>query len=101
MNIFVAKLNSRTNEISLRRLFDRFGEVASTRIITDRETGKSKGYGFVEMVNTKEAWNAIKELNDTEFEGSRITLKKSEPREQQGGNENGFKKRGRKRGDSF
>ena len=101
MNIFVAKLGSRTTEEGLKKLFDRFGEVTSIKIIIDRETGKSKGYGFVEMVNTKEAWSAINELNDSEFEGSRITLKKSEPRTQQGGGNYGNKKQGRVRGANY
>jgi RNA recognition motif-containing protein len=81
MNIFVAKLNSRTNNESLKDLFEEFGEVSSAKVIFDRETGNSKGYGFVEMPNEEEAIQAIEELNETEFEGNTIVVKKAKPKE--------------------
>ena len=85
MNIFVARLNYSTVEDSLREEFERFGEVSSAKIILDKFTGKSKGFGFVEMPNDDEAREAIKELNDTEFDGRVIVVKEAEPRESRGG----------------
>lgn len=81
MNIFVAKLNFDTQESDLRAAFEEFGEVTSANIITDKFTGRSKGYGFVEMPNDDEAQAAIDELNDTELDGRTIVVKKAEPRE--------------------
>lgn len=92
MNIFIAKLSSRTNDDSLKSLFEPFGEVTSARVIMDRETGYSKKYGFVEMDNDDEASEAIEKLNDTDFEGSTIIVKKARPKEDnQGG---GFRQGG-------
>ncbi|MEZ4827883.1 MAG: RNA-binding protein [Bacteroidia bacterium] len=82
MNIFVAKLNFDTLESSLQEAFEEFGEVSSVKIITDKFTGKSKGFGFVEMPNDEEGFNAIKELNNTELDGRTIVVKKAEPREE-------------------
>ncbi len=81
MNIFVAKLNFDTQESDLRHAFEEFGEVESIKIIMDKFTGRSKGYGFVEMPNDEEGQNAINELNDTDFDGRTIVVKKAEPRE--------------------
>ncbi len=93
MNIFIAKLSSRTNDDSLKSLFEPFGEVTSARVIMDRETGYSKKYGFVEMDNDDEASEAIEKLNDTDFEGSTLIVKKARPKEDnQGGG--GFRQGG-------
>ena len=80
MNIFVASLNFRTSEAELRQLFEEFGEVDSAKIMTDRVTGKSRGFGFVEMPDDEAAQNAINELNETEFDGRSIVVKKARPR---------------------
>ena len=80
MNIFVARLNYRTNEDSLQKLFENYGEVSSAKIIFDRIEGRSKGFGFVEMADDEAAQKAIDELNDTEFEGRQIVVKKANPR---------------------
>lgn len=85
MNIFVAKLNYDTREEDLRYAFEEFGEVSSAKIIMDKFTGRSKGFGFVEMPNDEEAMNAIDELNDSELDGRRIVVKKARPREDRGG----------------
>ena len=85
MNIFVAKLNFDTQESELRDLFEGFGEVDSAKIIMDKFTGRSKGFGFVEMPNDDEAKAAINELNNAEFDGRTIVVKKAEPRENRGG----------------
>ena len=80
MNIFVAKLSSRTKGEDLEKLFSQFGEVASAKVIFDRNSGFSKRYGFVEMPNEQEAFEAIDKLNDTELDGSQIVVKVSVPR---------------------
>ena len=85
MNIFVAKLNYDTQEDDLRAAFEEFGEVTSCNVITDKFTGKSKGFAFVEMPSDEEAHNAINALNDTDFDGRTIVVKKAEPRESRGG----------------
>ncbi|MBR9922989.1 MAG: RNA-binding protein [Bacteroidetes bacterium] len=85
MNIFVAKLNYQTEDNQLLELFEEFGAVDSAKIIMDRDTGRSKGFGFVEMPNDDEARNAIQELNDTEFDGRTIVVKEARPREDRGG----------------
>lgn len=85
MNIFVAKLSPTTGEDALRTLFEEFGEVSSAKVIFDRETGRSKGYGFVEMPDDNEGNSAISELNETTFENSTIVVKKARPKEAGGG----------------
>ena len=69
MNIYVANLSWNTNSDSLQELFSQYGEVTSAYIINDRETGRSRGFGFVEMPNDEEGQKAIDALNETEFEG--------------------------------
>ncbi|MCB0584469.1 MAG: RNA-binding protein [Phaeodactylibacter sp.] len=81
MNIFVAKLSYDTHEDTLRETFEEFGEVSSAKIIMDKFTGRSKGFGFVEMPNDDEAQAAINELNDSELDGRTIVVKKARPRE--------------------
>ena len=85
MNIFVAKLNFDTQEMDLQDAFEEYGTVDSVKIITDKFTGKSKGFGFVEMPDDQEAQAAIDGLNDQEFDGRTIVVKKAEPRENRGG----------------
>lgn len=84
MNIFAAKLSFDTQSDDLREAFEEFGEVSSASVITDKFTGKSKGFGFVEMPNDEEARKAITELNDSELDGRTIVVKKAEPREDRG-----------------
>ena len=81
MNIFVAKLNFDTRESELEDAFSEFGDIDSVKIIMDKFTGRSKGFGFVEMPNDDEGQNAINGLNDTELDGRTIVVKKAEPRE--------------------
>ncbi|MFO8000134.1 MAG: RNA-binding protein [Marinilabilia sp.] len=85
MNIFVAKLSSRTTNEDLEQMFGEFGEVTSAKVIMDRESGYSKRYGFVEMPNDDEANTAIESLDDKELDGSRIVVKKARPREEAAG----------------
>ena len=90
MNIFVAKLSYDTSEATLRDTFERFGEVESVKIIMDREQGRSKGFGFVEMPTEDEANDAINALNDTTLDGREIVVKESKPKDSGfGGNRGG------------
>jgi len=82
MNIFVAKLNYRTSSEALENLFSQYGEVVSAKVIMDRETGRSKGFAFVEMGSEDAGVAAIAGLNETDFEGQTIVCKKAEPRPQ-------------------
>lgn len=90
MNIFIAKLNFSTTSDSLRALFEEFGEVTSANVIVDRHTGRSKGYGFVEMANDDEAQRAIEGTDQTEFEERTIVVKKANPREERPRNNRRF-----------
>lgn len=85
MNIFVAKLNSNTTSETLNEIFSQFGEVASAKVIIDRETGNSKQFGFVEMNDDYAGLAAIERLNDSELDGRRIVVKKAVPKEEMGG----------------
>ncbi len=81
MNIFVTKLNYDTKEEGLKEAFEVYGQVDSVRIITDKFSGRSKGYGFVEMPDDEAAQSAIDGLNETELDGRTIIVKKAKPRE--------------------
>ena len=91
MNIYVANLSWNTNSDSLQELFSQYGEVTSAYIINDRETGRSRGFGFVEMPNDEEGQKAIDALNETEFEGKNIAISVARPRTERpaGGNRGG------------
>ncbi|MTI33458.1 RNA recognition motif domain-containing protein [Xanthovirga aplysinae] len=80
MNIFVARLSSNTNSDDLKAAFEQFGTVESAKVIFDRETGNSKCFGFVEMENENEAFEAIGALNESELDGRSIVVKKARPR---------------------
>lgn len=80
MNIFVARLNYDTRERDLRHAFEEFGDVDSVKIIMDRYTGQSRGFGFVEMTDDQEARAAISELNDDYLDGRKLVVKQAEPR---------------------
>jgi len=82
MNIFVAKLSSNTTSEDLRTLFEEYGEVSSANVITDRVTGYSKKFGFVEMKDDNEAHKAIKELDSCEYDNSEIVVKQARPKEE-------------------
>ncbi|GHV65563.1 hypothetical protein FACS1894199_06570 [Bacteroidia bacterium] len=75
MNIFVAKLSSLTRGKDLAALFEEYGTVNSAKVIFDRETGNSKCYGFVEMLNESEGVDAINALHESEFQGKPIIVK--------------------------
>lgn len=85
MNIYVGNLPFNLGEEDLKEIFEEYGEVATTKIISDKFSGRSKGFGFVEMENDDEANNAIKELNNAEVSGRNIKVNESKPRETSGG----------------
>ncbi|MDD2328405.1 MAG: RNA-binding protein [bacterium] len=84
MNIFVAGLSYQITDADLKELFEEYGEVSSAKIITDRETRRSKGYGFVEMSNDEEGQHAIEELNDAEYDGRTLSVSVARPRTEGG-----------------
>jgi len=77
--LYVGNLSFSTSEQSLQDKFAEFGEVESAKIITDRDTGRSKGFGFVEMATDEAAESAISALNGTEFEGRTLTVNEARP----------------------
>lgn len=85
MNIFVARLNFKTRREDLEQAFAQFGQVASAKIVKDRETGRSKGFGFVEMPNDDEGNKAIAALNETELDGRTIVVKPANQKGSGGG----------------
>lgn len=101
MNIFVASLDYGTQEDELRDIFEEFGTVDSVKIITDRDTGRSKGFGFVEMPNDDEANNAIAELNESDIHGRTIVVKEARPREDRRGGGGGGYNRNRGGGGGY
>jgi RNA recognition motif-containing protein len=82
MNIYVGNLSYGMSEDELRDAFGAFGEVSSVKILMDRETGRSRGFGFVEMPNKSEAETAITQLNGKELGGRALRINEARPREQ-------------------
>lgn len=74
MNMYVSNLSFHTGEDELRKLFEEFGIVKSAKLVTDRETGRSRGFGFVEMPSGEEAEQAIKKLQGKELEGRPMSV---------------------------
>ena len=81
MNIYVGNLPFETTEDNLHVTFAEYGEVTSARVITDRMTGRSRGFGFVEMANNNEAEAAIRALNGKDMGGRTLTVNEARPRE--------------------
>ncbi|NBL64653.1 RNA-binding protein [Flavobacterium sp. NST-5] len=82
MNIFVGSLPFRMEEADLRESFEAYGAVDSVKIVTDKVTGRSKGFGFIEMPNDDEALKAIEALNGSNMQGREVVVNKSEPKPQ-------------------
>jgi RNA recognition motif-containing protein len=78
--IYVGNLSFRTDESGLSDLFSQYGEVVSANIITDRETGRSRGFAFVEMADDAQALEAIEALNNQEYEGRQLNVSEARPR---------------------
>ena len=82
MRLYVGNLSFNTDETSLEQLFASVGPVASVHLVRDRETGRSRGFGFVEMADTNHGRAACDALNEREFEGRRLTVNEARPQEQ-------------------
>ncbi len=74
MNLYVSNLSFNTSDADLKKLFSQFGEVSSAKVITDRETGRSRGFGFVEMSSDTHANSAIKALDNKEVDGRAMSV---------------------------
>jgi len=80
MNIYVGNLLRETNENDLRQAFETYGQVTSAKIISDRETGDSRGFGFVEMPNNQEARSALSGLDGKDLQGRTLKVNEARPR---------------------
>lgn len=80
MNIFIGNLNYKVDEYDLQGIFEEYGVVKSAKVITDRMTGRSKGFGFVEMASEDDGKKAVEELNGGELEGRNIVVNEAKPR---------------------
>ncbi len=90
MNIYVGNLSPKTTEAELRQAFEAFGEVDTAKIIKDNITGRSRGFGFVEMPNLEQAQSAIAGMNGKDLDGSALTVNEAKPRESRGGGGRSF-----------
>lgn len=95
MNIFVGNLSRQTADADLRQAFEAFGAVSKATVITDKFSGESKGFGFVEMDNKSEAEAAISGLSGKELQGRTINVSEARPRPQGGGRDGGNRGGGR------
>lgn len=93
MNIYIAGLSFDTSDADLNELFKEYGEVSSAKVISDRESGRSRGFGFVEMANETEGQKAIDELNGAEYDQKVITVTLARPRTERPSN-GGYRDRG-------
>ena len=84
MNIFVGSLPFSVKETELKEFFEEYGEVTSVKIITDKFSGRSKGFGFIEMTDDESAQKAINELNGSELGGRKIVVNKAEEKKERG-----------------
>jgi RNA recognition motif-containing protein len=94
MKLYVGNLSYDTNEAELRELFTPFGEPDSARVITDRDTGRSKGFGFVEFSDNAQATAAMNALNGKEVNGRVLTVNEARPRNESSGSRGGGGSRG-------
>ena len=85
MNIYVGNLSYSSTEDAIRPLFEAHGEVTSVRLVTDRDTGRPRGFGFVEMANDEEARAAMSALDGQELDGRNLKVNEARPREDRGG----------------
>ena len=88
MNIYVGNLSYDATESDIESAFSEFGAVKTVNIVKDRDTGRSRGFAFVEMHNSDEGKNAIDALNETSIAGRAVTVNEARPREQRGGGGN-------------
>ncbi len=103
MNIYVGNLSNEVTEEDLKQAFETFGEVESVKIIKDKDTNRSKGFGFVEMPSKAEGQSAIDDLNGKELKGKALKVNEARPRTEsrgRGGGYGGGRKQGGGRGGS-
>jgi RNA recognition motif-containing protein len=93
MNIYISNLSYAVNDGDLNELFSEYGEVSSAKVITDRETNKSRGFGFVEMPDDEAGKKAIDELNSAEYDGRVIKVNEARPRTERRDNGGNFNRR--------
>ncbi|PJA27560.1 MAG: RNA-binding protein [candidate division Zixibacteria bacterium CG_4_9_14_3_um_filter_46_8] len=96
MKLYVGNLSPKTTEDSLRQMFQGHGEVSTANIVTDRYTGESRGFGFVEMSTLSEAQSAITSLNGRELDGSLLKVNEARPRDDSRGGNRGGSSSGRR-----
>ena len=89
-NIFVGNLSFNTNEDELRQIFESYGQVDRVSILTDRDTGRSRGFGFVEMASDEDGEKAITALNGSQIGGRTINVNEARPKAERGGGGGGF-----------
>jgi RNA recognition motif-containing protein len=94
MKLYVGNLAFQTSSEDLQQLFAQAGTVQSASVIEDRDTGRSRGFGFVEMASKEEGESAISQFNGKEFNGRNLTVNEARPREDRGGNRGGGGGRG-------
>src|SRR5262249_4721582 len=88
-NLFVGNMTFQTTEDDLRTMFEPFGEIVRIQVITDRDTGRSRGFGFVEMADAEAATHAIEALNGKEIGGRALNVNEARPRPERSGGQNG------------
>lgn len=98
MNIYVSNLSYNVTDADLKELFEEYGEISSAKVIMDRETGRSRGFGFVEMPSDAEGQKAIDELNQVEFDGKVINVNVAKPRTDRPRTGRGFNRGGNRGG---
>jgi RNA recognition motif-containing protein len=82
MQIYIGNMSYNTSEEAVKTLFSEFGEVEAVNLITDRDTGRAKGFGFVTMNDDKAAKNAIEALNEKEYDGRTLRINEAKPKEE-------------------
>lgn len=94
MKLYVGNLSFQTSSEDLQQLFAQAGTVESASVVEDRDTGRSRGFGFVEMASSEEGQKAIEQFNGTDFNGRNLTVNEARPREDRGGRGGGGGGRG-------
>jgi RNA recognition motif-containing protein len=100
-NIFVGNLSFGATEDSVRSLFEAYGQIDRVSIVTDRDTGQARGFGFVEMSNDAEGDRAISELNGRDLDGRALNVNEARPKENRGGGGGGYGGGGQRRGNRY
>ena len=88
-NVFVGNMSFEATESGLRSIFEPFGEITRVQLITDRDTGRARGFGFVEMSNDADAAKAIAALNGTQMDGRALNVNEAKPKTEGGGSRGG------------